>query len=217
MRHDYIVIGSGAGGAAAAWRLAQTGRRILVLEKGDELPTDGSTLDVDRVIRQKAFTSRERWRTPGGRTVALKEYFNLGGKTKWTGAALIRFQRHEFDADPDHRCRAWPIGYDDLEPYYAKAEDLLAVRSFAIEADLQRILAGLRRHDPAWEQHPLPLGLAPRDRRSPRGDASIRWRVRVAPRPEVGRRGLPPRPAQGCESRGDRFRQGGSGAGAGTW
>ena len=161
VRYDYVVIGSGAGGAAAAWRLAQTGRRILVLEKGDELPTDGSTLDVDRVIRQKAFTSREPWRTPGGRTVALKEYFNLGGKTKWTGAALIRFQRHEFDADPDHRCRAWPISYDDLEPYYAEAEDLLAVRSFAVEADLRRILAGLRRHDPAWEQHSLPLGLAP--------------------------------------------------------
>jgi choline dehydrogenase-like flavoprotein len=161
VRYDYIVIGSGAGGAAAAWRLAQTGRRILVLEKGDELPADGSTLDVDRVIRQKAFASREPWRTPGGRTVALKEYFNLGGKTKWTGAALIRFQRHEFDADPDHRCRAWPISYDDLVPYYAKAEDLLAVRSFAIEADLRRIVTGLRRQDPAWEQHPLPLGLAP--------------------------------------------------------
>ncbi|MGH6920154.1 MAG: FAD-dependent oxidoreductase, partial [Geminicoccaceae bacterium] len=41
VRYDYIVIGSGAGGAAAAWRLAQTGRRILVLEKGDELPADG--------------------------------------------------------------------------------------------------------------------------------------------------------------------------------
>lgn len=162
MRHDYIVIGSGAGGAAVAWRLAQTGRRVLVLEKGGKLPTDGSTLDVDRVLRQAAFTSKEVWRIRDGRAVALKEYFNIGGKTKWSGAALVRFQRHEFDADHDHRCRPWPIGYDDLEPYYAEAEDLLSVRSVEVEPDLRRLLDGLRRCDAAWEEHPLPLGLAPR-------------------------------------------------------
>jgi choline dehydrogenase-like flavoprotein len=162
VRHDYIVIGSGAGGAAAAWRLAQTGRRVLVLEKGGKLPTDGSTLDVDRVLRQAAFTSEEVWRVHDGRAVALKEYFNLGGKTKWFGGALVRFERHEFDADADHRCRAWPIGYDDLEPYYAEAEDLLSVRSVEVEPDLRRLLDGLRRYDTAWEEHPLPLGLAPR-------------------------------------------------------
>jgi choline dehydrogenase-like flavoprotein len=109
VRYNYIVIGSGAGGAAAAWRLARTGRSVLVLEKGGKLPTDGSTLDFDRVIRQRAFTSKELWRTPGGRTLRLKEYFNLGGKTKWSGGALVRFDRHEFDADPDYR--DWCVGW----------------------------------------------------------------------------------------------------------
>ena len=161
MLHDYIIIGSGAGGAAAAWRLAQTGRRILVLERGAKLPTDGSTLDADRVIRQKAFTSKELWRTPDGRTLAPKEYFNLGGKTKWSGAALVRFQRREFDADPDHRCRAWPVCYNEFESYYANAENLLGVRTFDVEPALRRILDGLRRLDPAWEEHLLPLGLSP--------------------------------------------------------
>lgn len=161
MRHDYIVIGSGAGGAAAAWRLARTGRRVLILEKGGKLPTDGSTLDADRVIRQTAFASKEVWLTPGGRELTLKEYFNVGGKTKWSGAALVRFQRHEFDADPDYRCRAWPICYDELEGYYAEAESLLGARSFEVEPALRRILDGLRQLDRAWQQHPLPLGLAP--------------------------------------------------------
>ena len=161
MRYDYIIVGSGAGGAAAAWRLAQTGRRILILEKGSKLPTDGSTLDVDRVIRRGAFTSTEQWRTPGGRTLALKEYFNVGGKTKWSGAVLVRFQRHEFDADPAYRCRAWPICYDELEGYYAEAERLLGARAFAVEPDLRRILDALCQRDPAWQQQPLPLGLAP--------------------------------------------------------
>jgi choline dehydrogenase-like flavoprotein len=60
-RYDYIVIGSSAGGSAAAWRIAQTGRRVLVLEKGSRLPTNGSTLDVDLVIRQQTFSSKESW------------------------------------------------------------------------------------------------------------------------------------------------------------
>ncbi len=161
MRYDYIIIGSGAGGAAAAWRLARTGRRILILEKGGKLPTDGSTLDADRVIRQTAFTSREVWLTPRGGPLTLKEYFNVGGKTKWSGAAQVRFQRHEFDADPDYHCRAWPVCYDEFEGYYAEAENLLGVRSFDVEPALRRILDGLLKLDCAWEHHPLPLSLAP--------------------------------------------------------
>jgi choline dehydrogenase-like flavoprotein len=101
------------------------------------------------------------WRTPCGQTLVPKEYFNIGGKTKWSGAALVRFQRHEFDADSDYCCRAWPVCYDEFERYYAEAENLLGVRSFEIEPALRRILDGLRKLDPAWEQHPLPLGLAP--------------------------------------------------------
>jgi choline dehydrogenase-like flavoprotein len=104
--YDYIIVGSGGGGAAAAWRLARTGRRVPVREKGGRLPTDGSPLDTNRVLREAAFTSKEPWRLPGGRTVALKEYFNIGGKTKWSGAALIRFQPHEFDADSEFRCHS---------------------------------------------------------------------------------------------------------------
>ena len=49
MKYDVIIIGSGAGGSAAAYHLTQTGRRVLLLEKGEALPRDGSTLDVDIV------------------------------------------------------------------------------------------------------------------------------------------------------------------------
>lgn len=161
MLYDYVVIGSGAGGSAAAWRLAQTGCRVLVLERGERLPTDGSTLNVTRVLRRKAFISRELWNTRRGLTKLPREYNNIGGKTKWSGGALVRFQRSEFDADVSHRGFPWPIDFTELEIYYSEVERLLRVLTFDIEPDLERLLAQLVRRDPAWSQHPLPLGLAP--------------------------------------------------------
>ena len=98
-RYDTLIVGSGAGGSAAAYALAHAGRRVLLLEKGRELPRDGSTLDVDKVIRQGIFKSKEHWLDKNGRTFEPEEYFNLGGKTKWYGAALARFEPHEFEAE----------------------------------------------------------------------------------------------------------------------
>lgn len=161
MRYDVIIIGSGAGGSAAAYHLTQVGKHVLLLEKGLPLPRDGSTLDVDTVMRRGAYLSDEPWSDRQGRIVVPEEHFNLGGKTKWYGAALLRFSPREFEADAAHRCLPWPIGYRDLAPYYDEAEQLLGVHRFAPEADIQRLAAGLRRLDPAWSAHALQLGLAP--------------------------------------------------------
>jgi choline dehydrogenase-like flavoprotein len=59
--YDYIIVGSGAGGSAAAYRLAKAGKQVLLLEKGGELPQDGTTLDLNRVIGQGVFKSKEPW------------------------------------------------------------------------------------------------------------------------------------------------------------
>lgn len=157
--YDFVIIGSGAGGSAAASRLAKAGKRILIVEKGEPLPVDGSTIDVERVFRQAAFKSKELWRDGHGRVVTPEQYFNLGGKTKCYGAALLRFQPHEFEADPVHGCLAWPISYDDIEPYYQAAEERLGIRRFPMEPDLRRIVDGIRARDARWRDQPLPLGL----------------------------------------------------------
>lgn len=200
--YDYLIIGSGAGGAAAAYRLAERGARVLVLEKGEALPRDGSTLDPARVLRAGAFLSREPWLDGGGGTLYPEEHFNLGGKTKWYGAALLRFSPQEFEADPAHDCLAWPFGYAALAPYYAEAERLLGVRQFSVEGDFSRIAAGLARRDPGWRTETLGVGLAadllehPQEARHFDGFASVRGlksdaelcfldRARVNPKVEI--------------------------------
>ena len=158
--HDAIVIGSGAGGAAAAYQLVRGGLRVLLLEKGAALPRDGTTLDVERVVRRGEFVAREPWIDGLGRTVVPEEHFNIGGKTKWYGAALLRFGAPEFAADASFGCRGWPLQYRDLEPYYRQAETLLGVRQIEIEPDLRRIIARLTGAHSPWQVAPMPMGLA---------------------------------------------------------
>ena len=159
-QYDAIVIGSGAGGAATAYKLALGGLRVLVLEKGKHLPTDGSTLDIQRVVHQGEFLSREPWLDGRGRRIVPEEHFNVGGKTKWYGAALLRFAEHEFEPDPAHGCRGWPLGLRELAPYYEEAERLLGVRIIEDEPNLARILARLQRQSSGWRAQPMPMGLA---------------------------------------------------------
>ena len=220
MSYDAIIIGSGAGGCAAAYHLAQSGKRVLLLEKGLRLPADGSTLDPDKVLRRAVFLSDEAWIDRDGTSVVPEEHFNLGGKTCWYGAALLRFAPHEFAPDPAHSCLGWPIAYDDLAPFYAEAERLLGVRQFPPEDDLLRMVAGLRRHDAGWQKRPMSLALAadilafPEEARHYDAYASVRGlkgdgeqallaRVRQRPNLEIltGRTVSALLPAQGDEHR----------------
>ncbi|MBV8306999.1 MAG: GMC family oxidoreductase, partial [Gammaproteobacteria bacterium] len=159
-QYDAIVIGSGAGGSAAAYKLALGGLRVLVLEKGAHLPTDGSTLDIQRVVHQGEFLSREPWLDGRGRRLVPEEHFNVGGKTKWYGAALLRFAEDEFARDAAHGCRDWPLALSELAPYYEEAEHLLGVRFINNEPNLTQILARLQRRSSAWQARSMPMGLA---------------------------------------------------------
>ncbi len=159
---DVLIIGSGAGGSAAAHHLVRAGLRVALVEKGLELPRDARTLDVQQVVHEGRFKSAETWLDGRGKRFAPEEYFNLGGKTKWYGAALLRYDAREFLSDAEHQCPAWPIQDQDLTAYYAQAEQMLGVREFECEPDLSRISRRLTRTSPAWRTEALPLGLSPR-------------------------------------------------------
>jgi len=155
---DAIVIGTGAGGSAAAARLAESGLEVMIVEKGRHLERDGRTLDVGRVVTHGEFKSREVWVNAAGGTITPEEHFNVGGKTKWYGAALLRFAPEEFSADPAHQCPGWPIGFADLAPYYQQAESMLGTSTFDPEPDLARMIRAVRRHDD-WQSERLQMGL----------------------------------------------------------
>ncbi|HWU26948.1 MAG TPA: GMC family oxidoreductase [Rhizomicrobium sp.] len=115
--YDAIVIGTGAGGSSLAYRLAQTGARILVVERGDYLQVPPGT------PRDTTAVYLGRYTKPG------VTVFCVGGLTKFYGAALYRMRESDF-REVAHRCGVsprWPISYRDLEPYYEKAEILYRV------------------------------------------------------------------------------------------
>jgi choline dehydrogenase-like flavoprotein len=158
--YDAVIVGSGAGGAAASYALSRAGLEVLLLEKGAPLPRDGSTLDDECVVTRGEFLSKEPWIDGRGGAICPEEHFNLGGKTKWYGAAVLRYSPREFTAEPDYAARGWPIAYDDLAPYYEEAERLLGVRTFPCEPGLARILERLSKHDAGWQSAPLPMALS---------------------------------------------------------
>lgn len=157
--YDVIILGSGAGGSACAYNLVQAGKRVLLLEKGGHLPRDGSTLDVKPVFGEEHFKNRQPWTDNRNRKLTPGEYYNVGGKTKWYGAALLRFGPHEFNTDPDFQCPGWPISYADLEPFYAQAEQLLQINHFDNEPQLSRLINRITQADNGWRVESLPLGL----------------------------------------------------------
>jgi choline dehydrogenase-like flavoprotein len=164
--HDVIIVGSGAGGAAAAYKLARAGKRVLMLEKGRHLPKDGSTLDTRQVFKEGKYKNKEPWRDGRGGHLVPDEHYNVGGKTKWYGAALMRFSAHEFAADQGHQCLAWPFGLEEIAPYYDEAERLMHVNRFDNEPELQALIDKLVRNNGSgggsgWRAEALPLGLKP--------------------------------------------------------
>jgi choline dehydrogenase-like flavoprotein len=124
--YDLIVIGSGPGGASLAHRLAPTGKRILLLERGDYLPRSRANWDAQTVFVDAAYQSKEIWYGKGGQQFHPGLHYFVGGNSKVYGAALLRLRERDFDEirHKDGISPAWPLKYDRFEPYYAEAERL---------------------------------------------------------------------------------------------
>jgi choline dehydrogenase-like flavoprotein len=125
-----IIIGSGMGGATLAAALAPTGRRILILEKGEVLRPSPADRDARAIFGRGHFRPRETWYDGKGRPFNPGNYYNVGGNSKFYGAVLLRYRAEDFQPirHLDGATPGWPISYDDLEPHYQRAEALYQVR-----------------------------------------------------------------------------------------
>src|SRR3954470_7383970 len=127
--YDVIVIGTGAGGGTLAHRLAPSGKRILLLERGGYLPREPENWDSHEVFNRDRYLSGERWYDKDGQPFAPHQQYFVGGNTKFYGAILFRLRERDFDEVQHYGgvSPAWPIAYADLEPYYTAAEELYLV------------------------------------------------------------------------------------------
>jgi len=130
MDADVIIIGSGMGGATLAAALGPTGRRILILERGEHLRASPSDRDAGAIFGDSVFRPDEAWLDGQDRAFNPGNYYYVGGNSKFYGAALIRYRASDFDAvaHSGGRTPGWPISYSDLEADYQAAEEIYQVR-----------------------------------------------------------------------------------------
>ncbi len=128
-RYDVIIIGTGAGGGTLAYHLAPSGKRILILERGDYVPREKANWDPQVVNVDAHYNTKESWLDKDCKDLHPHTNYNVGGNTKFYGAALFRLRKEDFGELRHHGgiSPAWPIRYDELEPYYTQAENLYQV------------------------------------------------------------------------------------------
>ena len=127
--YDVVIIGTGAGGGTLAGHLAPSGKKILLLERGDWLPREPENWLAHDVFVDNRYVSPDTWYDPSGKPFQPQIHYFVGGATKLYGAALYRLRQEDFGELRHHDgvSPAWPISYDQLEPYYTQAEQLYQV------------------------------------------------------------------------------------------
>ncbi len=147
--YDIIIIGTGSGGSTIAYKLAPTGKRILILERGGFIPKEKENWDPHEVVTNGRYRPKEDWYDKDDKPFKPFIHYNVGGNSKMYGAALFRFRESDFE-EVNHYggvSPEWPLKYDDYEDYYEQAEKIYCVH-------------GKRRVDPseppAKAEYPLP-------------------------------------------------------------
>lgn len=176
--YDVIIIGTGAGGGTLAHRLAPSGKKILLIERGSYLPREKENWQSRDVFLTSRYAIKEKWIDKKGKEFIPGTHYYVGGNTKFYGAALLRMREKDFGEVKHHGgiSPAWPLSYKDFESYYDEAEKLYWVHGLrgvdsteppskhpfpyppvAHEPRIERLYRGLQKE--GYHPFPLPLGL----------------------------------------------------------
>ena len=152
--YDVLVVGSGPGGATTAARVAETGRRVLLLERGDFLPRERDNWSGGRLSSATRNTPRTRPSTtcttgPSGPSCTTTWAATEGVRRGAFPAAARGLRRGPAS---DGVAPAWPLSYDDLEPYYDRAEHLFWVHGQRGEDSFAGMEPGLQ-YPPVRHEH----------------------------------------------------------------
>lgn len=131
--YDVIIVGTGAGGGTLAQKLAPTGKRILILERGSQMALgEQNRADVD-VFKKERYHAPDQWYDETGEPFSPQTNYAIGGNTKVYNASLMRMRDRDFEAVTyqDGVTPEWPLKYADWEPYYTAAEQLYQVHGDA--------------------------------------------------------------------------------------
>ena len=149
---DFVIIGSGIGGATIAHGLAPLGAQIVILERGGHLKDSPETRDLEAIFKRGVFHPKENWLDSKGVPFKPGNFYYVGGNSKFYGAVMYRFRAEDFHARQhlEGVTQSWPFDYAELEPWYCRAEKLFEVRG-AISGDITEPL-----HSQPYPFPPLP-------------------------------------------------------------
>jgi choline dehydrogenase-like flavoprotein len=130
---DVVVIGSGAGGGTLTKRLSDLGLRVLLLERGANLPRESDNWNVEQVFNRRKYSPFELWKDRRGNSFRPSTWYNVGGSTKFFGTVMMRLREKDFQLveHAEGASPAWPFSYRELESYYTEAEALYGVHGNA--------------------------------------------------------------------------------------
>jgi choline dehydrogenase-like flavoprotein len=127
--YDLIIVGTGAGGGTLAGKLAPTGKKILILERGDFMPLEEQNRSNVDIFKKERYRAPEEWYDLAGEPFSPQTNYAIGGNTKIYGSALLRMRERDFEAVTHQAGLSpeWGLKYADFEPYYTEAERLYMV------------------------------------------------------------------------------------------
>ncbi|WP_218082483.1 GMC oxidoreductase [Anthocerotibacter panamensis] len=142
--YDVIIIGTGAGGGTLAYRLAPSGKRILILERGAYLSREKANWSAKEVYQNERYHTTEMWFDKEHKPFRPQTGYWVGGNTKVYGAALLRLREKDFETVVHEGgiSPAWPLTYADFAPYYDQAEALYHVHGNRGEDPTEPATAG---------------------------------------------------------------------------